>query len=271
MSSIYTYNGKILQRNNAIANDPSCCCCVYMLDFSTPWTLIGKGAQNEYATWEKRNVLVKIKNGDPAPQNMQVDAYISGFVYQPSAPPIPLELATIVTAPDPTQPLVLRGTSNIGNAPVIVYTLELSRELSPVTLISYDIDGQNGTNVKDFWGVDPTAGGEFDTPKVLEDGEYLKIGNQLGRSVYLAGGSLPGDFKTAIYKNVGTNIDYDPNSIIIPETQKPYTAAVFYKKFKKGKFIFGFADDQEEGVFKPQTRAAALMGYICGEEDGLVA
>jgi hypothetical protein len=243
-----------------------------MLDLSTPWTIIDQGTEGEYATWQKTNALVKIKNGDPAPQSMQVDAFISGFVYQPTAPPIPLEPAKIITT-NPGQPLVLKGTSDIGNGPVITYTLELSRELSPLTLISYDIDGESSTNVKDFWGIDPNPGGDgvdLDVPKVLEDGEYLKIGSELFHTEYLAGGSLPGNFKTAIYKNVGTNVSYTPDSIIIPEIQKPYTAAVFYKKFKKGKFIFGFAD-QQSGIGIPQTRAAALMGYVCGEEDGLVS
>lgn len=204
-----------------------------ILDLRTPWIPVNTSG-GVGTSWVKNNVYI------PGGATVNATLTITG-----------LGNGTIVGG---TTPLILSGVDTAN--PWLTYTLSFSDGVSPVAipnvfLTPFDLDGQEGTSLREFWGYKNTS-----APDVLPP--------TLGSPSNIVGATFPGgpgdmaSYTTFAPKISALGINAPVgNGLNIGPVQAPWAVFNQYNSLTSGEYFYGFTGTSGGSPF---NRAVIMTG-----------
>jgi hypothetical protein len=208
---------------------------VAILDLRTPWNPVNTSG-GVGTSWVKNNVYI------PGGATVNATLTITG-----------LGNGTIVGG---TTPLILSGVDSA--TPWLTYTLSFDDGANPVAvqnvyLTSFDLDGQSGTDLREFWGYKNTSAPDIVPPT---------LGNPTNiEAATFPGG--PGDMASYTtfapkISTLGTNAPVG-DGLNIGSVQAPWAVFNQYGSLTSGEYFYGFTGTTGGSPFNRQVIMTGLQ------------
>ena len=221
---------------------------VAILDLRTPWQL-ATNTGGVGTTWVKNNVFI------PGGATVNATLTITGLGNGT------LDLAT----GGGTSPLILSGVDSAN--PWLTYTLSFDDGVNPVAvpnffLTPFDIDGEGGRNLREFWGYKNTSAPIIEPPA---------LGNPTNvQSATFPGG--PGDmasYSTFAPKISALGINAPVGDALnVGPVQAPWAVYNQYASLTTGEYFYGFTGTSGGNPFNRQVMMTGLQAPEPGTAAG---